>query len=118
MQNNYNGSPILRESVISWYEIPARPLKHYLEIEKTVLERDDNLFMSLSGITTKEESFFTVTESRDLSRTKEYCTRLKTIVTMSLNAKNVNRGVYTFWNVISDFGGLYGVLSVAGTIII
>lgn len=74
--------------------------------------------MSLSGITTKEESFFTVTESRDLSRTKEYCTRLKTIVTMSLNAKNVNRGVYTFWNVISDVGGLYGVLSVAGTIII
>jgi hypothetical protein len=28
---------------------------------------------------------------------------------MSLNAKKVSRSVYTFWNVLGDIGGLYGV---------
>ena len=51
-------SPIVRESLMNWYEIPARPLRHVFEITQTDVERDDNLLISLSGITENNESFF------------------------------------------------------------
>ena len=32
-----------------------------LRIEETVLERDDNIFMAISGMTSIEETFFSIT---------------------------------------------------------
>ena len=51
-------SPVILESTMNWYEIPARPLRHVFEIQKTELEREDNLVISLSGVTEENESFF------------------------------------------------------------
>jgi len=39
--------------------------------------------------------------------------RLEFTYTMGLNANKVSRSVYTFWNVLGDIGGLYGVLAIA-----
>ena len=39
--------------------------------------------------------------------------RLEITYTMGLNANKVSRSVYTFWNVLGDIGGLYGVLALA-----
>ena len=58
-QEDYNfETAVVKESVITYYEIPSRPVNTIFEVQKTALSRDENLFMSLSGITSSEETFF------------------------------------------------------------
>ena len=52
VQEDYTSKiPIVKELVMNWYEFPTRPVDHVFEVQKTILERDDNLFMSLTGLT-------------------------------------------------------------------
>ena len=63
VQEDYTSEiPIVKESVLKWYEFPTRPVSRVLEVQQTILERDDNLFISLSGITGEEDTFFTIAE--------------------------------------------------------
>ena len=43
-------------------EIPKQPVYRYVEVQKTILERDDNLFMSLSGLTETKETLISIVE--------------------------------------------------------
>lgn len=54
--------PIVKESEMNFYEIPTRPVVRIFQVERMILERDDNLFISLSGITEEEDTFFTIEE--------------------------------------------------------
>ena len=63
MQEDYSSDvPVVKESVLNFYEFPTRPVERIFEVEQTILERDDNLFISLSGITGKEDLFFEIAE--------------------------------------------------------
>ena len=53
---------VVEESVISYFEIPKQPVIRFMEVQKTILERDDNLFMSLSGLTGVEETLISIVE--------------------------------------------------------
>lgn len=44
----YLESPIVEEAVVSLYELSKRTTGHILSISEQQLERDDNLFLSLS----------------------------------------------------------------------
>jgi len=37
--------------MFTWYEIPERPSRIVFEVQQTILERDDNIFMSFHGFT-------------------------------------------------------------------
>ena len=61
MKEDYSSDvPVVKESVMSWYEMPTRPVECVFELEQTFLERDDNLLISLSGITGEEDKFFAI----------------------------------------------------------
>ena len=47
---------------MNFYEIPTRPVERIFQVQRMILERDDNLFISLSGITGEEDTFFTIEE--------------------------------------------------------
>ena len=49
--------------MISYYEIPAVQVYKVLEVQKTILELDDNLFMSLSDFTSTEKTAFSIVET-------------------------------------------------------
>lgn len=69
--------------------------------------------MSISGLSSTEETMFSTVEKKDLTRPYAQDSRLEFTYTMGLNANKVSRSVYTFWNVLGDIGGLYGVLALA-----
>ena len=58
------------------YEVPARPIRQLMEVQQTILELDDNLVISLSGITEKEETFFSIVKKDQRTRTGGYKTRV------------------------------------------
>ena len=63
MQEDYSSDvPVVKESVLDFYELPTRPIERVFEVKQTILERDDNLFISLSGITEEEDLFFAIAE--------------------------------------------------------
>ena len=64
-----SGGPIVKESTLTWSEIPTRPVKRNIRIEESILERDDNQFMSINGVTDDEDTFFTLKKWSDETRT-------------------------------------------------
>ena len=75
-----------------------------------MLERDDNLVISISGISEVEETFFSLVKRDQGSRAGSYNGRLQIVYGMNLDAEKVCRQVYTFWTVVGEVGGLSGVL--------
>ena len=56
-----------------------------LRIEETVSERDDNIFMAISGMTSIEETFFSIVPYDFHTRTPSPSTRLVIEYSMSLD---------------------------------
>ena len=56
-----------------------------LRIEETVLERDDNIFMAISGMTSIEETFFSIVPYDFHTRTPSPSYRLVIEYSMSLD---------------------------------
>ena len=50
----------MKESIVSYYEIPTIPLRRHITLQDNKLSYDNNMFMSLAGITDKEEEFIAV----------------------------------------------------------
>ena len=48
----------MKESILDYLEIPKTQLLQDFEISETLLEHEDNLFMSIDSITTQESSAF------------------------------------------------------------
>jgi len=63
LEDYYSETPVFRESILTWYEVPSRPSRIIFEVEQTILERDDNIFMSFHGFTEDSETFFRISET-------------------------------------------------------
>ena len=62
IQDSYGGSPVIKESVLKYVAAPSAPQMVIYDVTSTELEYDDNLVISLEGITNEEETYFTVQE--------------------------------------------------------
>lgn len=71
-----SGGPIIKESILTWSDLPAHPIKRNMRIEESILERDDNRIMSISGVTNDEDTFFSLKTWSDETRTTSFYTRL------------------------------------------
>ena len=52
------GRPIVKESILNLLHFPKRPLRQDFEISETLIEHEDNLFMSIESVTTQESTAF------------------------------------------------------------
>ena len=105
-----SGGPIVKESTLVWSEIPTHSVKRNIRVEESILERDDNQFMSINGVTDDEDTFFTLKKWSDGTRTDAFHTRLLLSYSMSLDAQKITRNVYNFFTLLGDVGGLFGLL--------
>ena len=55
-------TPIKRESIVTWTPLPFKRLQKTFFIKRNYVEREDNMIMSVPGITTWEEEFYSVYE--------------------------------------------------------
>ena len=60
-------------------------MQHILRIEETVLERDDNIFMAISDMTSTDETYFSITPYDIHTRTDDPASRLVIEYGMSLD---------------------------------
>lgn len=58
-----SGDPLTAEAVLTGYETPMRPQRYSYDVRKTVLERDDNIYVSIPALTTSSTEFFTIVET-------------------------------------------------------
>ena len=62
--NSYsNDSPIIKESIISYFRFASLPQKTFVDVHHSELTYDDGLVIQLAGITESTESYFTLKES-------------------------------------------------------
>ena len=109
-QTKYDQSPILGETKISWHEFPSRNQKYTFEVQPFELTREDNLIMSIPKVTKHTDSFFTIEKVETETRTSARSTRLQMSFTMSRNLIQIERTVYNVFLLLSDVGGLIGLL--------
>ena len=103
-------SPVIKESIISYYEIPSIPIRHQLSLQDTILDYDNNMFMSLAGITDQEVDFFEVQEEEISFITAIDGSLLEFIIVLNSDYLEINRSAYNFFQVLGDVGGFYGML--------
>lgn len=59
VHDRYSGdSPIVKESVLIWIDIPNIPTSHVYSVKEIELSREDSLFMSIESITEIEDKTF------------------------------------------------------------
>ena len=90
----------------------------FFEIERSEVEYDDNLAISLVGFTEQVQEFFSVSESGRESVTRGFFLGGEFIVHHSMDLKRISRSVFNFWNVLGEIGGLYGVLHGAFAVVV
>ena len=83
----------------------------------TELNREDNLLMSLSGITDKSETFLDVVHDSIVFRPYEYNVRLSYEIFIDLNLRTIDRQVYNAFVLFGDIGGFSGLLFTIGATI-
>ena len=81
MEDYESDSPIIKESVLNWTEIPTQLSQvRYWQIEESQLERQDNLLIDLDAYTGVEETFFHLTDAGVNQKTfpaPDYLTKLQ-----------------------------------------
>ena len=83
----------------------------------TELNREDNLLMSLSGITDKSETFLDVVHDSLVFRPYDYNVRLSYEIFIDLNLRTIDRQVYNAFVLFGDIGGFSGLLFTIGATI-
>ena len=69
VSDKYEGdTPILKESIVTWYEFPRTPLGKFFTINVSLLERDDSLFINIEDVTKVEETYFSIEKFFDKTR--------------------------------------------------
>ena len=104
-------SPVNNYLEIEWQPIPNWPELQRFELKRSIIEREDNLFMAIDGLTNKEESFFKVEKVQTSSYYNDQNVILFQVVNLSLDAQKINRQVYNFLMLLGDVGGFYGIVS-------
>ena len=59
-QDYSSADPVAKEMVFKYISVPATPVAYKFEIQRTLLETDDNILMSIPGLTEKENEFFSI----------------------------------------------------------
>ena len=90
---------------------------HSRKIRKNVLERDDNLIMAIAGLTTVEESYFTIESDEAESRGYIRGERVSIVYSVNLNLNKISRRVLTLSESLGNVGGLNEVLSITASAI-
>ena len=75
------------------------------------MTRDDNLAIKVNGITEIDETFLSIEEDYQSSRTGDMQTRLLYSYFVTHDLQTFDRSVYTFWGALGDVGGLYQVIA-------
>ena len=59
-QDYRSETPVIQESIYEYIEIPATPVQYKYLVENAILEHDDNLAISIPGLTENEVELFSV----------------------------------------------------------
>ena len=111
-RGKYTGdSMIVKESRLEWIAIPAYDIVHNFKVMQETIEADDNLLISLSGVTEVEAEFISIQEGRPGTRTWNLYTRMIVDFSISRDIRHYDRSVFTFWEVLGEVGGLQGFLA-------
>ena len=81
-----------------------------MEIQQSLLTREDNLMMAINYVTAQEDTFFTIRELKTETRTGDFNTRLQLRYVMSHDVVMIERTVFNFFTLLGDIGGFYGLL--------
>ena len=58
MKDYTSGTPIKSEAVLRFSEIPSRQSKRNFQITESLIQREDNLFMTIEEVTEEEAMTF------------------------------------------------------------
>ena len=68
--------PVVEESVLHFIPMPTQPHQYYFDIEQTNLKYDDNLVMSIAGITETVKDLFSVSLIGSSTTSRDFFTPL------------------------------------------
>ena len=109
--DNYSReTPIVKESVTDWREIPREPQLITLEVRQTQLVREDNLIIAINDVTEFEEEYFSIEQNKIYTQLPER-TAFELDFYLNKDLTRVERSVYNTFMLLGDVGGLYGFLS-------
>ena len=104
-------SPIVNEVATLNWPISGTQLTQYINIKQTELEDDENLFIALAGQTENNYNFFTLEESvTNELLDQNFYTMFKIVIRTDETQYTTRRSIFTFWTLLSEVGGLYGIL--------
>ena len=95
-QDDYESeSPIRGASIIDFFRMPTRSIRHKFRIQQHALEREDNIVMAIPGLSEIEESYFTIEKEDIETRTSAVRHRLEFVYSLSLDRIRDYRRVMT-----------------------
>ena len=119
-QLEYNTEPIIKEANFDYMFLPVQnQLLEYI-ISKSEVDRDDNLFIALQGITNVEGELVQAQIGSKFERMlfdTSKNARLQIMYSVSHDVTVINRSVYNTFMLLGDLGGLSGLLYTVGAFI-
>ena len=107
---NYDLYPFIEESVINYFENVNSPVKRVQRIQQYMLDDDQQVFLSVPGVTNKQMPFFDISEYRTLNDHMGFSSVLTIEYELEMDVIFTTRRQSTFVDVFVDIGGLYIVL--------
>ena len=101
---------IKKESQLNFLNFPLQPIRWWFNVKMSELEHDDNMFMSLTGITEAEQGFFTIKEIEKENFFRNFFSAGEIFIHLDLDLHLIKRSVINWWNILGEIGGLYGVI--------
>ena len=80
-----------------------------LEIQETVLHREDNAVMNIYGVTQEQDIFYEIKKASDVSQNAYYRTRFELRIKMNKDTTIIHRNIYNVFTLLGDIGGFYVV---------
>ena len=112
-QLEYNTEPIIKEANFDYMFLPVQnQLLEYI-ISKSEVDRDDNLFIALQGITNVEGELVQAQIGSKFERMlfdTSKNARLQIMYSVSHDVTVINRSVYNTFMLLGAIGGLSGLL--------
>ena len=85
-------------------------MKLWYQVKLSQLEDDINYLMSLVGLTEQVYDFFSVEEISKETGAHNFFSIASFNIQLDRNEDKISRSSMTFWNVLGEIGGLYGLL--------
>ena len=96
--------------MLNHIQVPTSGQMVYYDITKSEVEYDDNMLISLEGITGNAVNYFSVSESQRETVQRGFFTALTVVFQIDPDLHQVQRQVYNFWEVLGEIGGIYGIV--------